>query len=839
MAIVACAGADDSLLAQTTLPQNTADPGILVLGQRELRDAVPDVVPQRSVDADGVAAYGASTIRDVLAELAREEGDDEEPVVFVNGVPIEDIEDIADFPVEALERVDVLPRGAGVRAGGKANQRAFNVVLKKQFRTLIGTAGYGLATEGGWSTRNGEAVLTRIAGRQRLNVTLRAVDESLLLESERGIRQPDAFFPFAGTANIIPDPLTGSAEIDPLLSAAVGRPVPIVGLAPGNTNPSFADMVAGAFQRNETTLGDFRSLRPASRTYEAAVNYSQPVSSWINLTANLRAEQKDFDGLAGLPAGLFILPVGHPQSPFATPVAAARLFEGAPLQQDARLRRANVSLGLNGQRGKWQLGLRGDYRFYEFLSETDRQLAFPGQRIVLGPLDNPFAPDIARLVPTALETAISRSNTSQLTATANGPIARLPAGPVRLGLNGDVVHRAQSGFTEGPFFTTNRSFDRTELIGRTSLDIPLTSRENAFIAGLGDTSATLNYGVTDVPSLGTVERSGVGLTWQPAKLLQFQFALDRDRELPDVGSLGGAVTISENVRFFDFLTSETIDIIQISGGNPDLRNERTLRRRLSVELRPWQATDLRVTAEHLLVRQNDPIAQLPPASLDLLLAFPDRFVRDASGRLVSADVRPINFVTQQSEQFRWALFFSLPPRRPVDPSAPPQAAARRGRPTPLRAQFDLAHTINLKNEVVVREGFPVIDILDGGAVGFGGSLPRHQVTGSVNIGNSLGGVRIAGSWRGESTLRQGGAGNESLLTLQPFAVFNLRSHLELDKVWPQEKRLKGTRVSLTVTNLFNTRQQIVDQAGDTPLRFQPAYRDPIGRSVLLELRRTF
>lgn len=482
--------------------------------------------------------------------------------------------------------------------------------------------------------------------------------------------------------------------------------------------------------------------------------------------------------------------------------------------------------------------MRGDYRFYEFVSETDRQLRFAGDPVILGALDNPFAPDIAALAPTALETAISRSDTYQLGASANGPIADLPAGPMRLGLNGDFVHRAQSGATEGPFFETRRAFDRTEWIGRASLEIPLTSRETGFLGVIGTSSASLNYGVTAVASLGTAERSGVGLTWQPARLLQLQFTLDRERELPDVGQLGEAVTISENVRFFDFLTGETLDIIQISGGNPALRSERTLKRRLSAELRPWQAIDLRLTGEHVLLRQDDPIAPLPPASLDLLLAFPDRFVRDASGRLTSADVRPVNFVARHSEQLRWALSFSLPPRQAIDPAAP-RPAPVRGQPTPLRAQFDLAHTINLTNEVIVRDGFPVIDILDGGAVGFGGSLPRHQVTGSVNIGNSLGGLRITGSWRGQSTLRQGGAGNQNLLELQPFAVFNLRAHLELDKVWPQEKWLKATRVSLVVTNLANTRQRIIDQAGDTPLRFQPAYRDPLGRNVLVEIRRSF
>ncbi|MDZ4275870.1 MAG: hypothetical protein U0995_07520 [Erythrobacter sp.] len=822
--------------AEAQQQPNLAD-GIVVTGQRELRDAVPDVSPERSVDADGVAGYGASTIRDVLAEIAREEGDTEDPVLFVNGVPIEDIEDIIDFPAEALERVDVLPRGAGVRAGGRAGQRAYNVVLRKQYGSIIGTAGYGLATEGGWRSANSEALVTRIAGRRRFNLTLRVTDESLLRESRRGIVQPDTAFPFASAANIIADPTRGTDEIDPILSAAAGRRVTLVGVPATVTNPALADMVAGAFRPNATNLADFRSLRPASRAYEAAANYSQPLNSWLNITANLRAEQREFDGLAGLAAGLFILPSGHPQSPFGEPVAVARYLEVSPLQQDSRQRRANAALGMNGMRGKWQLGLRGDFRFYDYTSQTDRPLRFAGQGVALAADQNPFAEDIAGLLPIGLEIATSRVETYTLAASANGPLFDLPAGPVRLGLNGDFARRLQSGQTEGPFFQSSRKLQRSEISGKAALEIPITSRDNGFHGGLGDLSASLNFGLTEVPSLGTVDRHGFGLLWEPTRALRFQFTLDRERLLPDVGQLADAVTISENVRFFDFVTGETVDIIQISGGNRDLRNERGLRRRLSGELKPWAAIDLRVTAEHLLTRQSDPISSLPPASLDLLLAFPDRFVRDTSGRLISADIRPVNFVAERTEQLRWGISFGLP-AKPVAPPAAQPPAPRRG-PKPLRTLFDLSHVINLLNEVTVRDGAPVIDLLDGGATGYGGSLPRHQVIASFNMSNELGGLRIGTTWRGGSTLRQGAGGPDEVLDLEPFAMVNLRSHLELGAIWPQEKVLKSTRVSLNVTNILNQRQQIVDRNGDTPLRFQPGYRDPVGRSIQIELRRSF
>lgn len=49
----------------------------------------------------------------------------------------------------------------------------------------------------------------------------------------------------------------------------------------------------------------------------------------------------------------------------------------------------------------------------------------------------------------------------------------------------------------------------------------------------------------------------------------------------------------------------------------------------------------------------------------------------------------------------------------------------------------------------------------------------------------------------------------------------------------------GATGSLAVGNLFNQRQGVTDRAGATPLRFQPAYRDPLGRNVTIEFRRSF
>ena len=50
---------------------------------------------------------------------------------------------------------------------------------------------------------------------------------------------------------------------------------------------------------------------------------------------------------------------------------------------------------------------------------------------------------------------------------------------------------------------------------------------------------------------------------------------------------------------------------------------------------------------------------------------------------------------------------------------------------------------------------------------------------------------------------------------------------------------RGARVSLAVTNLFNARLDVRDAAGDTPISYQPAYIDPVGRSIRISFRKLF
>ena len=178
-------------VAQDSGNGGSGDSGIVVTAERVIVPALRGIAAEREYGEREVGEYGASTVGEFLDEIRNELGDDE--VIFlVDGEPVTGVDDIADFPAEAVERLEVLPAGSGQRIGREPNRRVYNVVLKNQLRSLTLDGGYELATEGSWSETRAETILSRIAGRERMNLTLRVRDSDALTEADRGIVQPAA-----------------------------------------------------------------------------------------------------------------------------------------------------------------------------------------------------------------------------------------------------------------------------------------------------------------------------------------------------------------------------------------------------------------------------------------------------------------------------------------------------------------------------------------------------------------------------------------------------------------------------------------------------------------------
>lgn len=830
---LALAGSSGASAAAQPREAATSSPDIIVIAPPLFQD----IQPERSLDAAAIAGYGVSTIDELLAEIVGELGDDEVPLVVVNGQRI-DLSQIGALPVEVVRTLQVLPRGSAVRLGGTSGQRVLAVRTVPRARNATMTLAPRLATEGQWRAGRGEAILTQIRGDTRINLAIRARREDSLLESDRDVRQPDLRRPFAQTGNIIAYPGL-SGEIDPLLSAAAGQVVTVVPLQ-GSASPTLADLAAGANRAAMTDLGDFRTLRPRTRLLEGNATYATRLAPWLTGSATVRAGRTSSLTLRGLPSALFLLPESHPDSPFSRDVALA-LYGDRPLRSRYHRRGGEGLAELNATLGRWRASASGRYIVGTDISRFDRQSS--SGTIGLQSSVNPFSADLAALVPVAADSTRTRSIDKSLQLSATGPGMRLPAGDLVLTLEGRLAGsrlRTKSTFAG----SAAQRFHRSEQAVRAAFELPIASRDAGALPALGELSATGEYGRIHFSDAGKVERRAAGLNWEPFPPLRLHADVEATDRPPSIQTLGNPVVIVPSVRMFDPLTGDTVDVTQVSGGNPSLLPETVKVRRLSALLRLVPRLNLQLNAEYVDSDSRNFVSSLPEASAAVMLAFPERFVRDPFGVLTRVDVRPVNFDSHREKRLRYGLSLNSRIGTPLGRVAAGAGAAAEGGGSSgprngSRLLLSVSHSLVLSDRIVIRPGLDSVDLLDGGAIGIASGRVRHQVEGTASLTSSGAGVRLGANWRGPSTLEARIGQEAERLRFGSLLILNIRAFVDLERLLGRNAWNRSTRLSLNVVNVAGDRQRVRDRAGNTPLQYQPAYRDGLGRTIELELRKSF
>jgi hypothetical protein len=688
-------------------PTSQAIPEIVVIGERAAA-----LRPQRSIGGEDLLVYGAATVRDLLDEVAADDGERAGSItVLVNGRRVTGLGDIETYPAEAIERLDILPRESGARLGAPPARRVYNIVLKSQVR--IGTArGRGrVATEGGTIGTTVDLGATRIKRPQRLNVALELRRDGALFESERDVEQ------------------------------AAGAP---------------------------PALGRARTLRPATRGAELTLSGADQLRPGV-------------DGLVTLKLGELRTRSSLGLSDLDTRIGRV-----------SRSRTFDLATQLNVERGSWLLTLDGGYRATRRATSTTDG-------------------DDARRVG-----AVTRAKSIELLA--HGPLIRLPAGSVHLtlgaGLRGDSVdRRARDGVSD--------DVARASRDVRAGIDVPLLSRAGP-LSGLGDLAvrADVSRGRTGGDRLRS---STLSARWSPVEPLQLSATLARSRTAPAIDLLGEPLIETSGVRYFDPLRLETVDLVTVAGGRRDLPPQFFVSRRLTADLRPVKALDLLLTAEFAGVRNTNVISALPPASDLVIRLFPERFERDAAGMLTRIDLRPVIFQGQRESQLRTAFSLGVP------------LGKGRGRP---RLQVAGSYRLLLNSRLDPGGGLERVDLLDRQSISLGGAMrPRHQFDFSLGYAERGLGVRLTGERRARSFLAAGGP--DEVLTFGALTILNLRTFVDGRRIAAGSATLRNARFGLSVNNLFNRREQVRGNGGRTILAYQPALRDPLGRSIEFEFRKTF
>ena len=919
---------------------------IVVTGQPPRGSVVGDIKPEITLSPADIRSYGVNNISDLLDELALQTGSDRgrgggAPVVLLNGRRISGFGEIRDLPTEAIQRVEILPEEVSLKYGYAADQRVVNIVLRRRFRAIIGQAGGGIATEGGGESANPEANLVRIHNDQRFSVNLRYQGSEQLLESQRNLTSLASGQPFDLTGNVAPARGAGP-EIDPALSALAGRPVTIAGVPASAATgaPTLAAFVPTADQPNATAVSRYRTLRPTSNTLSTNIVYAHPVFARATATVNGSLSYATSDALQGLPGTALTVPAGDPFSPFADPVTLYRYLGTDPLRQRTDTLTAHLGTTLNGDRGHWRWSLTGTYDRTATNTRTGTGIdtsELQGRLDALDPMVNPFG------VPTLLGGVLTNranavTNTGELNAVVGGPLFHLPAGSVGSNFRVGFQDNQFDGTSMRAGLEQDSSLGRRNVNSQVNLDFPLTSRKEHVLSAIGNLSANVNVAVRQLSDFGTLHTIGYGLHWVPVTPIDLIASVTNDQGAPTVQQLGNPQVVTPQVRVFDYLTGQTVDVTQINGGNRALRHDDRRVMKLGLTLKPFPNNDLTIIANYLATRTRNAIATLPEPTTDILNAFPDRFVRDASGTLVRFDTSPVNFARERQDELRIGFNFSVslksvmqrkfeewiaarragkdvpppfpiperfrrraqaagnpgggapgadgapppppdgaPPPPPGDGGGPPPGerfggggggggfggpgggggggggggpggfgggrggrggfGGRGGQQASGRLQVALYDTWTLKDTVLIREGVPLIDLLHGGSVTSGGGQPEHKVELQLGYFNNGLGVRVSGNYQTATRVNSVDGMND--LRFSGLATANLRMFADLGQVPSLVGKgwARGLRIGLELINLADSRQRVRDANGDTPLRYQPAYLDPLGRVVRVTIRK--
>lgn len=804
---------------------------IFVIGNRAVVASLADVSPEQTFEGNELSGFGASTIREALEELQRENGD-AQPNFLVNGRPVTDPNDISDLPVEAIDKIETLPRGSATRVGGRAGERAYNIVLKQNLRSLTATGSREMATEGGWANERGEAIFTFLAGNDRLNLAVRGADSGILLEAERNLTSRNQSTPFAPGGNIIP---ASGGEIDPLLSQLAGQSVTVAGVPAGLTRPTLAHFARTANQPNPSTLESFRSLRGASQPIEVSLIGSKDLNSWLSLSVNGRLGWNLNESVFGLPSARFTIPASNAFTPFSRSTSVALNDPSRPLRSKFDSQAQSFNSTINATIGTWRAALVADWDRRRNDNEFQFTGTLPNNLATLENATNPFDGRLASSIPVDSRKTSSVFETAQVALEADGPLFNAWAGPVTARIRGSgqqLEFRSEDS-------SGTRRFTRDELSGRIGVTIPLTSKaqETQFLKALGNSDLDLDYTHFDLGRFGTLVRWSVALNWQPAKWLRLVGRSSHDEVPIAPEALSEPLLVTPNVPYFDPVRGVTTDVTSVTGGVQGLRNEQRRDKSIALTISPLPKYRTQLDVEYGESRFLYQIGALPFPSSAVVTAFPDRFVRDTAGALVLVDSRPVNFDTQKSRQLRLGARFTIPLE--AQASLRQDAQGRRQRAPQLSLQANASHTIILDSQARIREGLPVVNLFDGGGLGVTGGLVRH--TSNFNLGLFKGetGVRVEYARRGDSTLVYGPSNAPEPLTFAALSTVNIRAVLNLGQHFPRSGLLKGTRLTATMRNLFNDRQSVTDPLGNTPEAFEAVRRDPIGRTFLFELRKAF
>ncbi|MBV7259493.1 hypothetical protein [Erythrobacter crassostreae] len=595
----------DSAPVEAEEPRNEAGTGtgeIVVRAERIRGQLDVEQAPLLELNEEDIAAEGVTSIADLITQIsnqtgsARGRGSGGRPIILINGIRVGSFREFANYPPEALERVEVFPEETAQRFGFAPDRRVINLILKENYSNAEVEFEFEGPSRGGYHRREQELGFLQIANGGRINVNFEANDTSLMTESERDIIQ----------------------------------------------TPTSVSDVAG-----DPGQAGFRSLISDGRSLEGNLSWAKAyIDSGTSVSANLNYDRSDSRSLRGLNSVTLTDAAGN---------SAFRVFaDDTPLQQISSTDTLSSSGSLTKRVNAFRLTSTYDVSYSATAQEIDQRFDTSGfeASALLGDLAIDAA--LPSGVTTRFDTADTRNIAFSTLNTLRGPLANLPGGELLATF--DIGYSWTNLQTSDSRSFQDVSLTRGDLSTGVNLTIPITSRRNGFADALGSFTLNAQVGLDNLSDFGTLGDYTLGLTWAPTDKLNLSATYIQREVAPSLSALGNPEISFVNTPVFDFTNGETVLATVITGGNPDLLAETQRDWKFAANWELPFVDNTRFTVEYIRNRSDDVTRGFPNISPEIEAAFPNRVTRDTAGQLLAVDTRSVTFSETRADRIQFGLF---------------------------------------------------------------------------------------------------------------------------------------------------------------------------------------
>jgi hypothetical protein len=862
---------------------------------------VGDIPPELQYGPADIRAYGVSSIADLLNELAPEITSvrgrgGEAPAVLLNGRRISSFAEIRDLPTEAILRVDILPEEVALKYGYSADQKVVNIVLRRRFRALTVQGDGTTSTDGGGTNGLGDFSLTRIHGDDRLNIDAKVQGADSLLESDRGLTSRATGRPYDRAGNVVASDgslnALGRASIAGVGPGAAGGPPTLADFTAGTTNVTDISPYRTLTPATKEATLNAVLAHPFSRKVNGTLNATFDASQSDTLRglagSNLLVPSSDPFNPFGEDIALYRYlgsdPLkqrtqsisGHLGGTLNTDIAKWRLnftanYDYALSRTLTQTGNSNPTITVDDPTlnpfGTIPASLLGGTQTMRAKGISNSgNVQFVGN----GPLFDLPAGPFSTTVKVGLTASGFRSTSTRLDDTQRTNLSRRDGSAQ---LNFDLP-------------LTSRKHHVLGAIG------DLTANANVAIDQLSDfgTLWTLGYGANWTPRDGisviasathdrgapTIQQLGNPVIATPGARV-FDYRTGQTVDVTETA--GGNPDLRADSRHVEKLgltlkpfpkTDLTLSANYI---HSTIRN--------AIAALPSPTAAIEAAFPDRFTRDDD--GDLTAIDVRPVNLYRERRQELRWGVNFTQKLKTSQKVIDAFRQLRASGAFRRPPGGGGSSPAPGSDASGGDRNAPPpggggggggagpggggwagsgrsggggggrggfgggagggggRLQLSVYHTWYFRDDILTRAGGPTLNLLNGGTSGSGGGQPRHQVDVQIGATNNGIGVRLTGEWQSATTVDGGADSATGDLHFSSLATANLRIFADLGQnpSLMKDRWARGMRVTLSIDNITNSRQRVRDANGDTPLSYQPAYLDPMGRTIKLSIRKLF